>query len=238
MFNIHLWHLPSTKPTRWSSRTNMLAVCGRQRSPLMNWMAFEQREWVSVGDIKISRTWKNNLISSAGFELPKCCFLESGIKMKICSVMPCNMLTFTFLEKHVSLNYNPCWYQNVCSLNIYKPRVTSKAEHRHLETSFFFFSPPPSNCCVPKEMQWKHYRLSCKRVNSSERATHSSSTSNGSEKEKVSATQQTAQLKNQSRSSVRDERAAFTAVNALQWQGKSCKYWHCDSPRHTRPPSS
>ncbi len=150
MFNIHLWHLPSTKPTRWSSRTNMLAVCGRQRSPLMNWMAFEQREWVSVGDIKISRTWKNNLISSAGFELPKCCFLESGIKMKICSVMPCNMLTFTFLEKHVSLNYNPCWYQNVCSLNIYKPRVTSKAEHRHLETSFFFFSPPPPQLLCPK----------------------------------------------------------------------------------------
>lgn len=59
-------------------------------------------------------------------------------------MIPCNMLTFPFLEKHVSPNYNPCWYQNVCSLNIYQPRVTSKAEHRHLETSFF--SPPQVLC--------------------------------------------------------------------------------------------
>lgn len=49
------------------------------------------------------------------------------------------MLTFPFPEKHVSLNYNPYWYQNVCSLNIYQPWVTSDAEHRHLETVFLFF---------------------------------------------------------------------------------------------------
>lgn len=30
-------------------------------------------------------------------------------------------------KKHVSLIYNSYWYQNVCSLNIYQPRVTSEA---------------------------------------------------------------------------------------------------------------
>lgn len=65
---------------------------------------------------------------------------------------PCNMLTFTFLEKHVSLNYNPCWCQNVCSLNIYPPRVASEARHRHLEAFlslcvFFLF---PSKVLRPK----------------------------------------------------------------------------------------
>lgn len=82
---------------------------------------------------------ENNMIFSVRFDSVDCCFLETAVKMKICCATPCNMLTFTFLEKHVSLNYNPCWYQNVCSLNIYKPTVTSKTEHRHLETSFFFF---------------------------------------------------------------------------------------------------
>lgn len=75
-----------------------------------------------------------------GFSVAKMLhFGESGIKVEMCSVTPRNMLTFTFLEKHVSLNYNPCWCQNVCSLNIYQPGVASKAEHRHLEAFFFFF---------------------------------------------------------------------------------------------------
>lgn len=78
-----------------------------------------------------------------GFELLNCYFLETGIKIKIVAWYLAILLTFPFLEKHVSPNYNPCWYQNVCSLNIYQPRVTSKAEHRHLETSFF----PPQVLC-------------------------------------------------------------------------------------------
>lgn len=57
MFNIHLWHLLSAKPTRWSSRTNMLVVGRRQQSLLMNWMLSNKEnelQWASY--IKISRT--------------------------------------------------------------------------------------------------------------------------------------------------------------------------------------
>lgn len=138
MLNIHLWHLRSTKPTRWSSRTNMLAASGRQQSPLMNWSLLnKENEFQWAGNIKISRTLKKQSDFFEDLSVLTAVFEEPGIKMRIWSIMPCNVLTFTFLEKHVSLNYNPCWYQNVCSLNIYQPWVTSKAVHRHLETSFF-----------------------------------------------------------------------------------------------------
>lgn len=118
--------------------------------------------------------------------------------------MPCNMLTFTFLEKHVSLNYNPCWYQNVCSLNIYKPRVTSKAEHRHLET-FFFFSPRTvvsQRKCSESTTDY----LPSESTPLSERDAFLQHLKRLGERKSI-CHQQTALLKNQSRSSVRDERA-------------------------------
>lgn len=76
-------------------------------------------------------------------------------------------------------------------------------------------------------MQWKHYRLSCKWVNSTEHTTHSYNTSNRSgegEKKKWICHQQSALLK----------------IRVAPWRERrastfKCKYWHFDSPRHIYP---
>lgn len=133
--------------------------------------------------------------------------------MKICSVMPCNMLTLTFLEKHVSLNYNPCWYQNVCSLNIYQPRVTSKAEHRHLETSLFFLQ-----VLCPKGNAVKALQTILQVSKLSEHTTHSSNTSNSSEEENISATNKLRCLK--IRVSERDELGFIWFLQFLHKKGR------------------
>lgn len=134
-------------------------------------------------------------------------------------------LTFTFLEKHVSLNYNPCWYQNVCSLNIYQPRVTSKSLNTGtLRLPFLFFFLP--KCCVPKEMQWKHYRLS--QVSKLRR------------RNALLPTPQT-RLRERKRKKYLPPtnqrcfkiRVAETSERVQMWRSdkkKPCKYWHCDSP--------
>lgn len=110
------------------------------------WAAIHRRKWqkkrrgISFIEMSRSQNKQCHFFPSPVFfsKSLKCCILErEALEAEVCGAAPRNMLTFTFLEKHVSLNYNPCWCQNVCSLNIYQPRVASEARHRHLEAFLF-----------------------------------------------------------------------------------------------------